>query len=67
MRTYPFNMTQQPASSLPCGFDAQGLPIGISVVVAKYNDLTAMRVSYALEQALHPVFLSEPDKKSASA
>ena len=65
--TYPFNMTQQPASSLPCGFDAQGLPIGISVVAAKYNDLTAMRVSYALEQALQPVFLSEPDKKSASA
>jgi len=58
--TYPFNMTQQPASSVPCGFDAQGLPVGISVVAAKYDDLTAMRVSYALERALKPVFPSEP-------
>jgi aspartyl-tRNA(Asn)/glutamyl-tRNA(Gln) amidotransferase subunit A len=54
--TYPFNMTQQPAASLPCGFDGDGLPVGISLVAAKYNDLLVMQVSRALEKALCPVF-----------
>lgn len=27
--TYPFNMTQQPAASVPCGLDAKGLPVGV--------------------------------------
>jgi aspartyl-tRNA(Asn)/glutamyl-tRNA(Gln) amidotransferase subunit A len=54
--TYPFNMTQQPASSVPCGFDAEGMPVGVSVVAAKYNDRMVMRVSHALEKALKPAF-----------
>ena len=30
--TYPFNLTQQPAASVPCGFTADGLPIGLQIV-----------------------------------
>ena len=30
--TYPFNMTQQPAASVPCGFTTAGLPVGLQVV-----------------------------------
>ncbi|MDR2605419.1 MAG: hypothetical protein LBC55_08760, partial [Desulfovibrio sp.] len=54
--TYPFNMTQQPAASLPCGFGADGLPVGLAVVAAKYEDTLVMRVARALEQALRPRF-----------
>ena len=30
--TYPFNLTQQPAASVPCGFTSDGLPIGLQIV-----------------------------------
>jgi aspartyl-tRNA(Asn)/glutamyl-tRNA(Gln) amidotransferase subunit A len=50
--TYPFNMTGQPAISLPCGFTSEGLPVGVQIVGAKYKDLLVLRVAYALEQAL---------------
>lgn len=45
--TYPFNMTQQPAASVPCGFTSAGLPIGLQVVGARHADalvLAACRV-----------------------
>jgi aspartyl-tRNA(Asn)/glutamyl-tRNA(Gln) amidotransferase subunit A len=61
--TYPFNMTQQPASSIPCGFGADGLPVGLSVIAAKYQDLLVMRVSRALERELMPVFPSAPRRR----
>jgi aspartyl-tRNA(Asn)/glutamyl-tRNA(Gln) amidotransferase subunit A len=56
--TYPFNMTQQPAASLPCGFGADGLPVGIAIIAAKYEDLLVMRVARSLEQVLKPRFPS---------
>ncbi|MDR1947559.1 MAG: amidase [Desulfovibrio sp.] len=56
--TYPFNMTQQPAASLPCGFGADALPVGLAIVAAKYEDKLVMRVAYALEKALRPCFPS---------
>jgi aspartyl-tRNA(Asn)/glutamyl-tRNA(Gln) amidotransferase subunit A len=61
--TYPFNMTQQPASSVPCGFGADGLPVGLSVIAAKYQDLLVMRVSRALERELAPVFPAAPGRR----
>ena len=30
--TYPFNLTQQPAASVPCGLASNGLPIGAQIV-----------------------------------
>lgn len=44
--SYPFNMTQQPAISVPCGFTAAGLPVGLQIVGARHADrlvLTAAR------------------------
>jgi aspartyl-tRNA(Asn)/glutamyl-tRNA(Gln) amidotransferase subunit A len=57
--TYPFNMTQQPAASLPCGFGADGLPVGLAIIAAKYEDRLVMRTACALERALKPRFPSK--------
>ncbi|HEV7625386.1 MAG TPA: amidase, partial [Streptomyces sp.] len=49
--TYPFNMTQQPASSVPCGVDADGLPMGVQLVAARHRDDLVLRASHALYEA----------------
>ncbi|WVM87856.1 amidase family protein [Halopseudomonas pachastrellae] len=49
--TYPFNMTGQPGLSVPCGFDSKGLPIGLQLVGARFNDAVVMRVGHAYQQA----------------
>jgi aspartyl-tRNA(Asn)/glutamyl-tRNA(Gln) amidotransferase subunit A len=47
--TMPFNMTGHPAVSLPCGFDAEGLPIGIQLVGQFRGDVELLRVSALFE------------------
>lgn len=49
--TYPFNVTGQPAATVPCGFDSQGLPIGLQIVGRYRDDATVLRASAAFEQA----------------
>ncbi len=49
--TYPFNLTQQPAASVPCGFVASGLPAGLQIVGRMYDDLTVLRIARAYEKA----------------
>ncbi|NVI90139.1 amidase [Actinomadura sp. BRA 177] len=49
--TYPFNMTQQPAANLPCGFTSDGLPIGLQVVGARHADALVMTACAAYERA----------------
>ncbi|GAA3622548.1 amidase [Streptomyces chitinivorans] len=49
--TYPFNMTQQPAASLPCGVDGGGLPIGVQLVGARHADALVLRAAHALYEA----------------
>jgi aspartyl-tRNA(Asn)/glutamyl-tRNA(Gln) amidotransferase subunit A len=49
--TYPFNMTGQPASSVPCGFTRDGLPIGLQIVGRRFDDVTVLRASAAFERA----------------
>lgn len=49
--TYPFNMTQQPALSVPCGFTSAGLPIGLQIVGPRHADATVLRVGRAHEMA----------------
>jgi len=49
--TYPFNLTQQPAASVPCGLARNGLPIGAQLVAAPRADKMVLRVAMAIEQA----------------
>lgn len=51
--TYPFNLTGQPAASVPCGFTAEGLPVGLQIVGRRHADATVLRASAAFE-ALAP-------------
>jgi aspartyl-tRNA(Asn)/glutamyl-tRNA(Gln) amidotransferase subunit A len=47
--TYPFNLTQQPAATVPCGFAANGLPVALQMVGAKWNDAMVLRAARAYE------------------
>lgn len=58
--TYPFNATGQPAATLPCGFAANGLPVGLQVVGRHRDDATVLRASAAFE-ALAPWADQQPD------
>jgi aspartyl-tRNA(Asn)/glutamyl-tRNA(Gln) amidotransferase subunit A len=49
--TYPFNLTQQPALSVPCGFTNAGLPIGLQIVGARHADALVLRVGQAYQSA----------------
>ena len=51
--TFPFNLTQQPAASIPCGMTPEGLPAGLQIVGRLYDDVTVMRAARAYEAA-HP-------------
>jgi len=49
--SYPFNLTQSPAASIPCGLTRDGLPIGLQIVGAIGADALVLRASRAFEQA----------------
>lgn len=49
--TYPFNLTQQPAISVPCGFSKSGLPIGLQLVGPMHRDDLVLRAAAAYEAA----------------
>jgi len=49
--TMVFNISWNPAASVPCGFDADGMPIGLQVVGDIDDDATVFRASRAFEQA----------------
>ena len=49
--TCPFNLTGQPAVSVPCGFTASGLPIGLQLVGLPFEDVALLDVASAYEQA----------------
>ncbi|MGL4322399.1 MAG: amidase [Beijerinckiaceae bacterium] len=48
--TYPFNLTQQPAASVPCGFTADGLPVGLQIVAPKMRDDRVLQAARAFER-----------------
>ena len=58
--TYPFNLTQQPAASIPCGLTREGLPIGLQIVGAIGADALVLRASRAFETARPICALDEP-------
>jgi len=48
--SYPFNLTRQPAASVPCGLTSSGLPIGLHIVGRLYEDATVLRAARAFER-----------------
>ena len=59
--TYPFNLTQQPGASVPCGLTSDGLPIGLQVVGARHADDLVLRVCRAYETAA-PWTMPDPER-----
>jgi Asp-tRNA(Asn)/Glu-tRNA(Gln) amidotransferase A subunit family amidase len=53
--TLPFNVSEQPAISVPCGFTAAGLPIGLQIAGPRHADITVLRVARAFEQIRAPL------------
>ena len=49
--SYPFNLTQQPAATVPCGFTSSGLPAGMQIVGPRYADALVLRAARAFEAA----------------
>ena len=47
--SYPFNLSQQPAVSLPCGLTQHGLPMGVQLVGPMFGDALVLRAAKALE------------------
>lgn len=47
--TYPINMTGYPAASVPCGWTADGLPVGLQIIGPRFADALVLRAAAAYE------------------
>jgi len=52
--TLPYNMSEQPAASINCGYTSNGLPIGLQIIGHRHDDLGVLQVSRAYEQLRPP-------------
>jgi aspartyl-tRNA(Asn)/glutamyl-tRNA(Gln) amidotransferase subunit A len=59
--SFPFNLTQQPAASIPCGLTPSGLPVGLHIVGPRYADALVLRAARAFETA-RPIGLPDTTK-----
>ena len=50
--TVSINLTGIPAVSLPCGYDKNGLPIGLQLMAQTFNEKAAIKAAYSFEQSL---------------
>jgi aspartyl-tRNA(Asn)/glutamyl-tRNA(Gln) amidotransferase subunit A len=57
--SFPFNLTQQPAMSVNCGFTASGLPIGMQIVAPAYREELALAAAAAFECTRPPIIWPE--------
>ncbi|WP_294408167.1 Asp-tRNA(Asn)/Glu-tRNA(Gln) amidotransferase subunit GatA [uncultured Ruminococcus sp.] len=53
--TVTVNIAGLPAVSTPCGYNAEGMPIGLSIIGKKFDEQTVLQVSDAYEQGFIPV------------
>jgi aspartyl-tRNA(Asn)/glutamyl-tRNA(Gln) amidotransferase subunit A len=56
----PFNLSGQPAATVPCGFTPAGLPAGLQIIGARHNDRLVLRAAHAFERAF-PHGRARPD------
>jgi aspartyl-tRNA(Asn)/glutamyl-tRNA(Gln) amidotransferase subunit A len=49
--TLPVNVAGLPGISVPCGFDGQGLPVGLQLIGKAFDEATLLRTAYTYEQA----------------
>ena len=63
--TYPFNLTQQPAASVPCGFASDGLPVALQIVGPPRGEQMVLRAARAYESA-HPFARLDEPRSSAN-
>ena len=49
--SYPFNITGQPAASVPCGWTPDGMPVGLQVIGERFADAAVLRFCAAWERA----------------
>jgi Asp-tRNA(Asn)/Glu-tRNA(Gln) amidotransferase A subunit family amidase len=47
--TVASNMSEQPAASVNCGYDSEGLPIGLQIIGRRFDDLGVLRIASAFE------------------
>jgi aspartyl-tRNA(Asn)/glutamyl-tRNA(Gln) amidotransferase subunit A len=48
--TMPFNLTGLPAVSCPCGFSAEGLPLGLQIAGRPFEETTVLRIAHTYQQ-----------------
>ncbi|HEY8014949.1 MAG TPA: amidase [Dongiaceae bacterium] len=48
--TYPFNLTRQPAATVPCGLTSAGLPAGLQIIGPSHGDVAVLRAARAYEK-----------------
>jgi aspartyl-tRNA(Asn)/glutamyl-tRNA(Gln) amidotransferase subunit A len=66
--TYPFNLTQQPAGTVPCGFTKAGLPVGLQIVGPRYRDARVLTAMAAYEAAApQPSIAPAPDQRTGAS
>jgi aspartyl-tRNA(Asn)/glutamyl-tRNA(Gln) amidotransferase subunit A len=48
--TLPYNMSEQPAASINCGYTSDGLPIGLQIAGRRFDDLGVLQMAHAWEK-----------------
>jgi aspartyl-tRNA(Asn)/glutamyl-tRNA(Gln) amidotransferase subunit A len=48
--TFPFDISGQPALTVPCGFSSSGLPIGMQIVARRFDEATVLRLGQAYQR-----------------
>lgn len=65
--SYPFNLSQQPAASIPCGFTDRGLPVAFQLAGGKFDDVRVLRASHAYLSEYPARLPSIPDPAQSAA
>ena len=53
--TFPFNLSENPAISINCGFTPSGLPVGLQIVGRPFDDVGVLRVAHFYERLRGPM------------